>query len=592
MVSYRNAEAGGAAGQTATDDADLGIATLGSGLVIDVDRHTTRAVLFDTVGGHGRFVTASECASTVLPPIADPSTAIRQVIRAVERDTGTTLLGDHGVESPRQGQTGVDFIALTGQPAPPVKLAFLPIGNSSLTRTLVSAARRTVSVVNIFDRDVRTDDGTLSGTMLESAIRAFQPDAVVILDGDNTQSEWATAVGTLSSLSAEGVISQIIIVARDQYQQQAAQTMGEDADLRGIDPNEFAPADIAAAIELELNALYEARVDAPALIAPAQAVAMVGRARAGDLVTQFLARRRAQTVTAVSVGDGTVIHSVSPNSSLIGIRPDIDAHANIRFALRHDARHFLRWLPFSMSEEELSHWVLNRALRPSTVSDTARDRLIEFAVVTEALRAVWADVTAEDQRRHDLIVGGAVFAGWDVPGLALLALLNALEPQPASGVVEVALDVDGLFHAAGAIGELSPALAADVVERDLLLPLASVIVIDGDANEGDLAVRGTIDSERGGSRQFSVPFGSVHQLDLGADEGAAVTLQCEPSASVGGNSPGEEVVLGQNTRLRGGELGVVIDARGRPSVPSTDASLQSMRVANWLSDLKAKEIAG
>ena len=591
-MSYRNAEVGGAAGRSAADDSEQGATTLGSGLVIDIDRHSVRAVLFDTVGGHGRFVTASECASTVLPPIADPSTAIRQVIRSVEQDTGMTLLGDHGVQSPRQGQAGVDFIALTGQPAPPVKLAFVPIGNAALTTTLVAAARRTISIVNIFDRAVRTDDGTLSGTMLESSIRAFQPDAVVILDGDNTQSEWATAVGTLSSLSAEGAISQIIIVARDQYQQQAAQTMGEDADLRGIDPSEFSPADIAAAIELELHSLYDARVDARSMVASGQPLTVVGRARAGDLVTQFLARRRDQTVTVVSVGDGTVIHSASPDSSLIGIRPDVDAHANIRSALRRDARHFLRWLPFSMSEEEITHWILNRALRPSTVSDTPRDRLIESAVVIEALRLVWDDLAPAEHRHHDLIVGGALFASWDSPGLALLALLNALEPQPAGGVVEVALDLDGLFHAAGAIGELSPALAADVVERDLLLPLASVIVVNGEAREGDLAVRGTIESERGGSRQFSVPAGSIHQLGLGADESAILTINCEPLASVGNSAPGDEVVLGQNTRLRGGDLGIVIDARGRPLGPSIDASLQAARMSNWLSDLKAKEIAG
>ncbi|MBA2453883.1 MAG: glutamate mutase L [Chloroflexia bacterium] len=592
MVSYQNAEVGGATGRSTADDYEQGATTLGSGLVIDVDRHSVRAVLFDTVGGHGRFVTASVCASTVLPPIADPSTAIRQAIRAVEQDTGMTLLGDHGVQSPRQDHSGADFIALTGQPAPPVRLAFVPIGNSALATTLVAAARRTVSIVNIFDSNVRTDDGTLSGSMLESSIRAFQPDAVVILDGDNTQSEWATAVGTLSSLSAEGTINQIIIVARDQYQQQAAQTMGEDADLRGIDPGEFSPADIAAAIELELHSLYEARVDAPSMIASDQSVTVVGRARAGDLVTQFLARRREQTVTVVTVGDGTIIHSASPDSSLIGMRPEVDAHANIRSALRRDARHFLRWLPFSMSEEELNHWILNRALRPSTMSDTPRDRLIESAVVTEALRLVWEDLAPTEQRHHDLIVGGALFATWDSPGLALLSILNALEPKPESGLVEVALDLDGLFHAAGAIGELSPALAADVVERDLLLPLASVIVVNGDVKEGDLAVRGTIASERGGSREFSVPSGSIHQLDLGADETAIVTINCEPLATVGNSEPGAEVVLGQNTRLRGGDLGIVIDARGRAPGPATDPSVQAARMSNWLSDLNAKEIAG
>lgn len=590
MVSHRNAEVGDEVRSTTFGDRDRS-SSLGTGLVIDVDRQFARAVLFDTVGGHGRFITSCERPSTLMPPIADGTAAVRDAIRQVEQDTGSVILGDHGVESPRDGHTGVDFLTVTGQPAEPVRVAFIPIGSSRLTLQLVAAARRTPTLVETFDGVVRTEDGVLSGTLLESSIRGFAPDAVVIVDGENTQAEWATAVGTLSSLSAEGVIEQVIIVARDQYQQQAAQTMGEDADLRGIDPAEFEAADIASAIELELNTLNDARFVPGAVLSGAQSVPFTGRARAGDLVTRFLARRREQSVTAVSIGDGTIIHSATPDVGLIGVRPDIDVHARIRSVLREDPKNVHEWLPISMSDEEISHWILNRALRPTTVSDTDRDRLIEAAIATAVLRSVWRDLAPADYNQHDLIIGGSLFARWDTPALALLCLLNALEPRPESGLVDVTLDVDGMFHAAGAVGELSPALAADVVERDLLSPLASVIVVESTGNEGDLAVRGEIQYASGSSSQFSVPVGSIHQLDLGAGDSAVLTLNCEPESRIGANEAGASVTYGDQARLQGGQLGIVIDARGRPVTRGTDSANQPARISGWLSDLGSKELA-
>ena len=175
-------------------DRDAGSSALGSGLVVDMDRHSVRAVLLDTVGGHGRFIGSASRASTLLPPVSDGYLAAREAIRTLEHETGMTLLGNDGVETPRNGAVGVDFVAFTGQIADPVKLQFLPAGGAELLGPLVAAARRTPTVVDILDRNVRTDDGVLSGTLIEAAIREFNPDAVVVLDGEHTQAEWATAI--------------------------------------------------------------------------------------------------------------------------------------------------------------------------------------------------------------------------------------------------------------------------------------------------------------------------------------------------------------------------------------------------------------
>lgn len=576
--------------RTSMSSGDPVASALGSGLIIDMDRHSVRAVLVDTVGGHGRFISSAATRSTIQPPVGDGSVAVRQVIQQLEEETGLSLLGQSGVKVPRDRAAGVDFVALTGQPAEPVKVMMLPAGNADLLGMLVAAARRTPAVVEILGRNARTDDGILSGTLLESEIRRFAPDLVVVVDGQNAQSEWATIVGTLSSLCAEGVLNLIVIVARDQLQQQAAQTMGEIADLRGIDPADFDSLDIAAAIEVELHTLNEQRFDTARLVPGERAATYTNRVRAGDLVTTFLARRRGQSVLSVSVSDGVIVHSATPHSNLTVNRPDVDAHANVRTMLKLDSRQVLGWLPFPVSEEELHHWILNRSLRPFSVSNTPRDRLMEYAITTAAMRATWGEPDANPNRNFDLVIGSSALAEWSSPALALISLLNAIQPDSESGVVEVHLDQDGLMHAAGAIGDVSPALAADVVERDFLMPLASVIKVTSGANEGTTVANGEIGYEDGTSQEFAVTAGSLLKLDLAAGKSAVVTLKCEDGAAVGAGETGGEVTLGETTKLVGGMLGIVIDARTTVDPATGDLQSQTARVSAWLNDLGEKEM--
>ena len=129
----------------------------------------------------------------------------------------------------------------------------------------------------------------------------------------------------------------IIIVARDQYQQQAAQTMGENADLRGIDPAEFDAANISAAVEAELHGISESRFDVSALVPATRRISFTNRVRAGDLVATFLATRRDQNVTAVTISDGLSIHAATPHANLTTNRLDLDAHANILGLLRRES---------------------------------------------------------------------------------------------------------------------------------------------------------------------------------------------------------------------------------------------------------------
>lgn len=561
---------------------DVRPAALGAGLVIELDRQQARAVLFSSVEGQGRFVAASTAPSTALPPIDDAAVAVKQALRDIELQTGLTLVGPDGVQLPAHDDMGVTYLAITGQPAPPVRLTILAVGASPVADALHAAARRAIAVVDVLGAGVRSVEGVLSGALLEQQLRAFRPDAVVLVEGTAVDAEWSTATGTLAALVNDGALQQIIIVAREQHQHVAAQVFGEHADLRGIDPSEFATAEIAAALEVELNTLYEARIDARGALGSSSPAPFVSLIRAGDLVTRFAARRRGQTVVSVAAGDGAVIHRAAPDGGETTVRPDLDVTHNIRGALALDPRLIANWLPFAMSAEDITHWILNRGLRPFSVVESPRDVVIESAVLTACLRDAWA---GGPDAPADLIIGGRPVSAWRSAALGVFALLNAVQPRPASGLLDVILDRDGLLPAAGAIGEQSPALAADAVELDLLHPTASVVVVAGAGSEGDLAVRGQLRRAGGETVRFTVPYGSLHHLPLAPGHEATLTLSCEPRFTIGGHASADEVTFGDTTPLRGSELGIVIDARGRPLQPANDPTLQATRVATWLEDL-------
>lgn len=564
---------------------DVRPAALGSGLVVELDRQYVRAVYLGSVEGHGRLIASATSRSTALPPIDDASVAVRKVVRDIEEQLGLELYGGEGIETPSRDDVGVDYVAVTGQPVAPTRLAIVPLGESQVSRALVEAAGRSIAIVELVGPEVRTGDGVISGALFEQHLRAFRPDTVVLVEGSNAIVEWSTVIGTLAGLAAEGAAGQIIIIASEHYQHQAAQMFGEDADLRGIDPAEFPAAEIAAALEAELHALYEARLDPRSTVATHGELRYVSQVRASDLVTRFLARRRQQSVVTVASGDGTTLHWASGSSSEARARPDIDVFTHVRGALALDPDQITRWLPFVLANEDLAHWVLNRALRPFSLAEAPRDVAIESAIITAPLRDLWASFQASRDAQVDVIVAGRPWAQWPDPTLAVFSLLNIFQPNPAGGLVEIVLDVDGIVPAAGAIGEQNPALAADAVENDLMVPTASVIVVRGSGSDGDLAVRGQLRLAHDEPLRFSVPFGALHHIPLPPGKEATLSLTAEPRFSIGDHRSGEEIVFGRATPLRGSDVGIIIDARGRPLQLPGDTASRASRVASWLEDL-------
>jgi hypothetical protein len=243
------------------------------------------------------------------------------------------------------------------------------------------------------------------------------------------------------------------------------------------------------------------------------------------------------------------------------------------------------WLPFEATDDDLINWTLNRSVRPWTVSEQQRDLAIEQALARQVARRAVAEISRAQPLALagvDLIVGGPLFARWNQPGSAALALLDTVDVVPNNGVVDLALDPDGLMAAAGVVGTVDPALASSLFEYDALQHLGSAVIIGGATSDGELACRGEIHFDSGEMAQFTVMSGAIEVIPLAAGETANIVLRPERKFSVGGHLTGKTVTLAEERRIVGGSVGVIIDARPRSLAGGGN---RAQKVRQWLESI-------
>jgi hypothetical protein len=183
-----------------------------------------------------------------------------------------------------------------------------------------------------------------------------------------------------------------------------------------------------------------------------------------------------------------------------------------------------------------------------------------------------------------IVAGGGVLANAPHPGLALLTILDALQPtaEDTDHMVEVHLDVLGLLSACGALAFTNPDAALTLFDRDLMqnAPLATCAIALG-GRPGEVAAEAEIRELGGKARQITVRHGEIGRLPLQPGRKAQLILRPAGGVRFGRNASGAEVAS-DVAAISGSALGVVIDARGRPLRLPNDPLTRQQRLWDWL----------
>jgi len=555
-------------------------------LVADFGRGSTRAFLLEQVAGTLRLVARAEGPTTFDLPFDDVSVGWLQTLRQIEWDAGRVLIERDNVLTPqRQRGDGVDAMLACSSLGEPIRVAVIDTGPSPMTAAAITALRKThVSILHASVPAVKKD--TTWVPAWADTIRAYQPDTVVLLlDGDQAIGV-PRAIQMLRDIS--GVINprRGVIFGEATVLGQTLTLFGSRTKVRSITPAGKTGEEFGAELETEARGDWAERIDRTDLRATLREVTgtVPTRAHAVDLVTRYVARVSGQAVLTIGIDDGSHAHWASGHEAAQTAFPRLDVNAGIVNLTAREIADAVNWLPFDVQTDDLMTWVLNRAIRPWAGPEADDDVRIEQALLRQVIRRVAADL----DRTHPgalasagLVIAGAGVDRWQDAAIAALCLLDGLYHVPASGIVALALDRDGLLPVVGTLGMTYPAVASDIFGHDALQHLGSAVIVTGVPKPGEVACRIELQVQGGPNRDLVVKSGDLAVLPLATGEQATIVVRPEKKVAVGAGQPGKPVTFGTERAVTGGEVGIIVDARGRLPLPSPAVARTGV-VRQWI----------
>jgi len=576
-------------------------------LALDCGSTATQAMLIDRVDAEYRLVARTETPSTVEPPWNDLMASVRQAIMQISEITGLPLLNRQGqIITPQQQSGGVDALVVITSASPPLRLLLAGV----MRDISLDSARRALSntyatVEGLVSLGRRVEGEGSTNDDFQGQVELFlelKPDAVVIVGGiDGGASrpvlQAAEAVAIASSAMAQADRPPIVYAGNADLRSEVAEIIGAEAELRAID-NVRPSLDLEnpGPLQIELEELYRqrkmGRLPGFGTLASWSSVPVLPAAKAHAYTIQYLSNLDGINVLGVDVGGGTsTMTSMVDNHLELAIRSDLGMSYNAaRLLAQVPSKSISRWLPFEIEPAEIRNILHNKAVHYRTLPQTREELLLEQAVAREILRLLlrdmmprWTDGASRLYpdllpKFHLIAGGGGVLANAPTYGQAALMLLDALQPVGVTGLV---LDKLRLLAPLAAVAMLNPLAAAQVTEQDALQNLGTVVAPVGTAREGEVALTFKIDYDDGRSLEVEVPYGSLEVIPLATGQTADLELRPTRRFDVGLGVRGQA----GTTKVEGGVLGIIIDARGRPLPMAQDPAEQRERIQRWLWDM-------
>ena len=587
-------------------------------LATDCGSTTTKAILIERRGDEYRLVVRGEAPTTVEAPFDDVTVGVLNAVREVEELSGKKLIGDEGrvITPSADGQTGADLYLSTSSAGGGLQMTVAGVVKAMSAE---SAQRAALGAGAIIMDVIAVDDGRRDFQKVER-IRALRPDMILVSGGTDggtinhlvELAEMLVAADPKPRLGIGLNLPVIYAGNKDAYPAVEDLLKGKVA-LRQVE-------NLRPTLEREnllpaREAIHDLFLEHVMQQAPGYSklsswvsAGIMSTPNAVGKIMQTIAAQRNITVLGVDIGGATTdVFSVfrNPKGESIYNRT-VSANLGMSYSICNvltEARseNIRRWLPIEISEEELRNQLRNKMIRPTTIPQRLADLHIEQAVAREALRLAFEHhkslargLTGIQQQRTigdamtqegsgktlvdlmalDMIVGsGGVLSHSPRRAQAAMMMMDAYQPE---GVTLLTVDSIFMMPQLGILSTVHPAAATQVFERDCLVYLGTCIAPVGAGRDGDVCVTVKV-----GSETVPVPFGSLRVIPLGYDADhnpLRVEAHIQPAR---GFDVGAGRGRAKDVTVTGGEVGVIIDARGRPLTLPQDDTASVTRVREW-----------
>ncbi|WP_298818347.1 glutamate mutase L [Chloroflexus sp.] len=576
-------------------------------LVAEVGSVTTRVSLIDQVDGESRLIGQAETLTSRELPYQNIFFAIQEATAQLADLTSRQLLREGRLLIPQTNAgDGIDAVVIVASALEPLRVVVAAIAADVSARSALHAVRGVPGVVlavvtldDTLGRPPTTDGQSWLERQLETLL-PLSPDVIVVtggVEGGAVESVNRLAhLVNLKLLFDETMGAQLptVIYAGNTAAQAQIHTALQGRTCELLTVSNVRPALDRAVLEplrQVLLARYARQLtDLPGLNQFQDARPILRTVVESQYVmARFLAERQQQPVLCVDVGaTTTTLIAAAPgtvHAAIHGVQGLAYGAGNLLSAVGPAA--IARWLPFAIDETELIERVLNRVLRPQMIPASREDCYLDLALAREALAAGLASLRDETTlfEYSRLFVSGGPFIHAPHPGMALLALLDSLQPgNDIPGLLlHVHLDTLSLLSVCGALAALNADAALAVCDRDLLpnTPLATCIVLQGAGHPGEPVAEVELITVGGESERIEVFHGTLARLPLPPGRYAQVKVKPMAGVQVGRDRPGEPVES-DPAEVPGSLLGLVIDARGRPLALPNQGAERRRVLWSWL----------
>jgi len=574
-------------------------------IAADIGSTVTHVSLIDIVEGPYRFVAHAEYPTTLGMPDNDVTVGLRRAIKRLEEITQRRFLdGTEDIITPAQETgDGVDAFIATSNAAPPLKCVIFgmthDLSAQSAQRACSTANALVTQTIIVGKRQHRWNNQLLD------SLRRTPPDLIVMVGGVDSGPiaplENAARVLVMTYEDIEADRRPIVIFAGNQEARRPVAALLDDLfDLRVIDNvRPDIHTESPSELQRELSTVYT-QVGLAALPGYRRlrgwcASPILSTMEALSNTLRFIARRNdlSQGVLGIDVGGSmTYIGAARGDIYQWAIGATLGTSYGISNVLElSDIDEIQRWLPTFVSREDTVVRLENARLRPHGIPQTMNGIFLTHAIIRQTIlltmrrmrQLYWYLLKSESEPEtlptFDLIAargGSLVHTSQD--GLIALSLLDAIQP---TGLTRLVVDWTSIWPQLGALAQIVPLAAVQVLERDGFRELGTVVAPLGEARDGDFALNIKIIRENAPMIEADIPAGTIRQFPLALDEQATVEVRPSKHFDIGAGHKG----LGGKAQIRGGSLGVIVDTRGRPLRLSQDAQVRRNKLHQWLRDL-------
>lgn len=579
-------------------------------LATDVGSTTTKAILIEKRDDGYRLTTRGEMPTTVEAPWENVMTGVRKSIRRVEELLERRILDDDGrLMRPSQDGSGVDLYVSTSSAGGGLQMMVAGLVKNVSAASAHRAALGAGAVV----LDVIAVDDERSHSEKITRITQLRPDIILLsggVDGGSVQyiasmSEILKQAKPQPRFGATYKLP-LIYAGNKDAADIVTQICSEDMDVQVVE--NLRPSHDVENLGPARERIHDVFMDHVMAQAPGygellqwvDTTVMPTPGAVGRIVS-LMAEKYGKNIVCVDIGgattdvfsafDGTFTRTVSAN---LGMSYSI---CNVLEEAGFDA--ILRWVPFDVDKAEVSDWIANKMVRPTTIPQTLYHLVLEQAIAREALRLAFAHhkslarkVEKEkvgilsgsgllkkssegkeiiEMTRLGMLVGsGGVLSHAPQRAQAALMLLDAFQPE---GVTELAVDSIFMMPHLGVLSSVYPEIAAEVFDKDCIVRLGTCIALAGQVKPGAPLATVEVELPGGDKREVRVEKGQLQVLAI--PEGQVATCRVRPAATVdAGNGKG----VAFETSVRGGVVGLILDGRGRPIELPEDNPAERVRL--------------